>query len=159
MDSIPLAPGRIDLVVSEARALGLDGRVCDQPDVVRLLLSVGSETVEIVYDLVVIVHFLGLASLIGGWFVQVRARGGRIVNPAMLHGALTQLATGVIIVGLGEAALDREYDYAKITTKLVITAAIVLLVWVNRRKDAIPDGLYGIIGGASVLNVVLAVLW
>jgi hypothetical protein len=115
--------------------------------------------VEIVYDLVVVVHVLGLASLIGGWLVQLSAKGDRRVLPAMLHGALTQLVTGVVLVGLGEAVLDREYDYAKITAKLVVTAVVVLLTWVNRRKDVIPDGVYLIIGGLSILNVVLAVLW
>jgi hypothetical protein len=115
--------------------------------------------VEIVYDLVVVVHFLGLASLIGGWLVQLRARGERLVNPAMVHGALTQLVTGLIIVGLGEAVLDREYDYAKIAVKLVVTAVVALLVWVNRRKPLIPDGLYFIIGGLAIANVFVAVLW
>lgn len=114
---------------------------------------------EIVYDLVVVLHFLGLASLIGGWLVQMRSSGQRYVNPAMLHGALTQLVTGLIIVGLGEAVLEREYDYAKITTKLVITGIVLLLVWVNRRKELIPDGLYAIIGGLAIVNVVVAVLW
>ena len=114
---------------------------------------------EIVYDVVVVLHFLGLASLIGGWLVQLRATGERRVLPAMLHGALTQLVTGVAIVGIGEAALDRDYDIPKITTKLVVTAVVVVLVWANRRKEVIPDGLYFIIGGLSVLNVALAVLW
>lgn len=115
--------------------------------------------VEIVYDLVVVLHFLGLASLIGGWLVQMSARGERLVNPAMLHGALTQLVTGLIIVGLGEAVLDREYDMAKISVKLVVTAIITLLVWVNRRKTVIPDGLFFLIGGLGIANVAVAVLW
>lgn len=114
---------------------------------------------ETVYDLVVVVHFLGLASLIGGWLVQMRTRGERFINPAMLHGALTQLFTGVIIVGLGESVLDREYDLAKISVKLAVTAVVLLLVWVNRRKDVIPDGLYYLIGGLSIANVAIAVLW
>jgi hypothetical protein len=115
--------------------------------------------VEIVYDVLVVLHFLGLASLIGGWLVQTRAAGERRVVPAMLHGALTQLVTGLAIVGLGEAGLDREYDYPKITVKLLVTAVVVLLVWVNRRKSAIPDGLFFIIGGLSILNVAVAVIW
>lgn len=114
---------------------------------------------ETLYDLVLVVHFLGLASLIGGWLVQVRARGDRAINPAMLHGALTQFVTGLILVGVGEAALDRQYDYAKIGTKLAITAGILVLVWANRRKDVIPDGLYVGIGVAAIVNVVLAVFW
>ena len=44
-----------------------------------------------VYDLLLVLHFIGLASLLGGLMVQLSARGGRVVNPAMLHGALTQL--------------------------------------------------------------------
>jgi hypothetical protein len=115
--------------------------------------------VEIVYDLVVVLHFLGLASLIGGWLVQMRVGGERYINPAMLHGALTQLVTGIIIVGLGESVLDRDYDYAKITTKLVITAIVLLLIWVNRRRQVIPDGLYYLVGGLAITNVAIAVLW
>lgn len=114
---------------------------------------------EIAYDLVVVLHFLGLASLVGGWLVQMRARGERLVNPAMLHGALTQLVTGIVIVGLGEAVLERDYDMVKISVKLVITAIVLLLVWVNRRKETIPDGLYYLIGGLAIANVAIAVLW
>ncbi len=115
--------------------------------------------VEIVYDVVVVLHFLGLASLIGGWLVQLRSTGERRILPAMLHGALTQLVTGIVIVGLGEAVLDLTYDYAKIAVKLVLTMVIVILAWVNRRKQVIPDGLFLAIGGIAITNVALAVLW
>jgi hypothetical protein len=30
---------------------------------------------------------------------------------------------------------------------------------VNRRKSTIPDGLFFIIGGLSILNVAVAVIW
>jgi hypothetical protein len=116
--------------------------------------------VEIVYDLLVVLHFVGLASLIGGWLVQLRAPQRRVL-PAMVHGALTQLVTGVALVGLGESvpALDEEFDYAKIGTKLVIVLVVTVLVWVNRRKEAIPTGLFLLIGGLSIANVAIAVLW
>lgn len=114
---------------------------------------------ETVYDIVLIVHFLGLASLIGGWLVQMRASGERQVNPAMLHGALTQVVTGLAIVGLGESVLERDYDYVKVTVKLVIAALVLLLTYVNRRREVIPDGLYFIIGGMAIANVAIAVLW
>jgi hypothetical protein len=116
---------------------------------------------EIVYDLVLVLHFLGLASLIGGWLVQMRARGGRLVNPAMVHGALTQVLTGLLLVGLAEAvdSLDKDVDNAKIGVKLVVALVVLVLAWVNRRKGTVPDGLYFIIGGLAVLNVVVAVFW
>jgi hypothetical protein len=114
--------------------------------------------VEIVYEVLVVVHFLGLAALIGGWFVQIRSTDRRVL-PAMLHGALTQVVTGVLLVGLGEAALDEQFDYAKITTKLVVALLVAVLCWVNRRKEAIPNGVYALIGGLAVANVLVAVLW
>ncbi|HEU4492182.1 MAG TPA: hypothetical protein VFR74_15070 [Jiangellales bacterium] len=116
---------------------------------------------EIVYNLLVVLHFLGLASLIGGWLVQMRARGERVVNPAMVHGALTQVVTGLLLVGLAEAvaSLGSDVDNAKIGVKLVVALVVLSLAWVNRRKARIPDGLYFGIGGLAVLNVVVAVFW
>ena len=95
---------------------------------------------ETVYDLVVVVHFLGLASLIGGWLVQMRARGERFVNPAMPSRCADTAGHRRDHRGAGESVLDREYDLAKISVKLAVTAVVLLLVWVNRRKDVIPDG-------------------
>jgi hypothetical protein len=114
--------------------------------------------VEIVYELLVVVHFLGLAALIGGWLVQIRAPQRRVL-PAMLHGALTQVVTGVLLVGIASTALAEDLDYAKITTKLVVALVVAVLCWANRRKEAIPAGVYLLIGGLAVVNVLVAVLW
>ena len=78
---------------------------------------------DVVYKILVVLHFLGLASLIGGWLVQLRAVGERYVSAAMLHGVLTQLVTGVLLVGLGRG---RRFsgplvDRTKIGVKLVVT--------------------------------------
>ena len=62
----------------------------------------------IVYGIVVIFHFIGLAALLGGVLVQVKetiAGKGRIIT-AMIHGALTQLATGLLLVGFIEMVAD-----------------------------------------------------
>jgi uncharacterized membrane protein len=112
---------------------------------------------EIVYDLLVILHFIGLASLLGGFLVQLRSTP-RVVNPAMLHGALTQLVTGLALVGVGEAALDGEFNHVKIGIKLAILLVITVLVWVNRRKDAVSTGVWAAIGALTIVNTAIAVL-
>lgn len=116
---------------------------------------------EFVYNLLVVLHFLGLASLIGGWLVQMRGRGGRHVNPAILHGVLVQLVTGVILVGLAEGVegLDREVDNVKIGVKLLVALVIAVLAWVNRKRSTMPDGLYYLIGVLAIANVIVAVYW
>jgi len=114
---------------------------------------------EILYNAIVVLHFLGLAALIGGFLVQIKATE-RVVNNAMWHGALTMLVTGLLLVGLAYPLNDgADIDNAKIAVKLVVVLVIVGLVWANRKKESISTGLWATIGGLSILNVIIAVFW
>ena len=119
---------------------------------------------DFVYGLILILHFIGLASVVGGFLVQMRSPQ-KGVNPAMLHGALTQLVTGLLLVGLPEMGVALPYDgweswdHAKIAVKLVITIVITVLAFVGRRKPLPQTGLWGAIGALSIANIVIAVLW
>ena len=99
--------------------------------------------------------------LVGGWLVQLRARGERYVNSAMVQGVLTQLVTGVLLVGLAEGvdSLDRDLDMAKMGVKLLVALVVAVLCWANRRRPTLPDGLYLLVGLLSIANVVVAVFW
>lgn len=116
---------------------------------------------DLLYKFVLVLHFLGLASLIGGCLVQMSARGERSVNPAMLHGALTQVVTGLVLVGLAEGvdSLDKDINTTKIAVKLVIALVVTVLCWVNRRRPTIPDGLFFLTFGLALANVGIAVFW
>lgn len=112
---------------------------------------------DVVYGLVVVLHLLGMAGVVGGWLATVRRPA---MVPAMLHGALTALVTGLLLVGLAYARGDGdEVDNAKITVKLVVALAVTVLVWVNRRRPDVPARLVHAVGALAVLNVVVAVLW
>ena len=114
---------------------------------------------QLVYNLIVILHFIGLASLLGGFLVQMSATD-KGVNPAMLHGALTQLVTGVLMVGLVESgAVDEDLSMAKIGVKLLVVLVITALAFIGRRRQPPQVALWGIIGALTLTNVVLAVLW
>jgi hypothetical protein len=112
---------------------------------------------EIAYNLILILHFIGLASVVGGFLVQMRS-AERGVNPAMWHGALTQLVTGVILVGLAEMQ-DEDVDHAKIGVKLAITLVITVLAFVGRKKPLPQTGMWAAIGALSIANIFIAVLW
>lgn len=119
---------------------------------------------EFIYNVLVVLHFIGLASLIGGFLVQI-STSPRVVNNAMFHGALTQLVTGVLLVGLAYPLHERnplEYelpDNAKIGVKFVILLVILGLILANRKKPEISNAVWGLIGGLSIVNVVIAVMW
>ncbi|HEV8024017.1 MAG TPA: hypothetical protein VGP37_03925, partial [Candidatus Nanopelagicales bacterium] len=91
------------------------------------------------------------------FLVQMRS-AERGVNPAMWHGALTQLVTGVILVGLAEMQ-DWDVDHIKIGVKLVLTLVITVLAFVGRKKPLPQTALWGVIGGLAIVNIFIAVLW
>jgi hypothetical protein len=115
---------------------------------------------EIVYHLVVVLHLVGMAVVVGSWLTVVRAP--RLL-PGMLHGALTQLVTGIALVGMresGVAEADVPLDNAKIAVKLAVTLVVTVLLWVNRKRgDDVPAGVVHAVGGLALLNVFVAVLW
>ena len=116
---------------------------------------------DILRIILLILHFIGLASLLGGFLVQVKAIGaGRgTVVPAMLHGALTQLVTGLLLVATIEMGDLVELDNVKIAVKLVVTVVITVLVFVYRKKAPAPSWALWAIGALTVANIVVAVAW
>lgn len=114
-----------------------------------------------IFSVILVLHFLGLASLIGGFLVQIKT-SPRVVNTAMAHGVLLQLITGVLLVGLKYPmhAADPSSplpDNLKIAIKLLVTIAVAIVVFTNRKKDSISNGTWATIGGLSILNVIVAV--
>lgn len=112
---------------------------------------------EIVKDVMLVLHFVGLASLLGGFLVQMSSRVKR-VEAAMFHGALTQLVTGLALVGLAQMG-DGDVDNVKVAVKLVVLLVITGLVLRFRRAESVSTGVWAAIGGLTLLNVVVAVFW
>lgn len=113
---------------------------------------------EILRDVLVFFHFIGLSALFGGLFVQLKA-DPRVVNNAVLHGALTQVVTGLLLVGVLEADPNAEVNHVKIGVKLVVALVITVLAFANRRKPALPGGLFFGLMGLTALNIAVAVFW
>ena len=115
---------------------------------------------NVLYDSVVVIHFVGLASLLGGFLVQMGAPQ-RGINLAMVHGALTQLVTGLILVGMREADIVEGEDplnTTKITIKLTVALVVVVVVLLGRRKPPEARTPYWAVAGAlTLVNVVVAV--
>lgn len=112
---------------------------------------------ETVKDLVLVLHFLGLAAIIGGVLAQSRANPRRI-DALVLHGSLTQLVTGLALVGLRQG-MDLPVDHTKIGVKLVILLVITAMAVRYRKAAAVSTRVWGAIGLLTVANVVIAVLW
>lgn len=115
---------------------------------------------DVLIHLFVGLHIIGIASLLGGFLTQMKAMGAGTARfvPAMLHGALTMLVTGVVLVGLNQAQ-DYSVDNVKIGVKLALLIVILGLVYVKRDDEKVEKGLFGLVGLLTVTNVFIAVLW
>ncbi|NLU83824.1 hypothetical protein [Rhodococcus sp. HNM0569] len=126
------------------------------------------------YNLFVVCHMLGLAALVGGYFVVLRAPR---VTETIVWGARIQFLSGLILVGLGEGALDKDYDHVKIAVKLVVSLVVLALAEMtrgkqNRATETPADGapaqaavavvnpnMVHAIGVLAIVNVFVAALW
>ena len=115
---------------------------------------------QFLYNLILVLHFVGLASLLGGFIVQMKS-ADKGVNPAMWHGALTQLVTGVLLVGIAESgSLEGDpLDTTKISVKLLVVLVITVLAFIGRKKQPPQVPLWGVIGALTLVNVIVSVFW
>src|SRR5688500_17759963 len=98
---------------------------------------------ELGYDVLVIAHLLGMASLVGGFFAYT---------------------TGIVLVGLAESvdSLGKDLDMAKIGVKLVVALVAVACIEIGRAragKGRDAKTLVRVAGAAGVLNVIVAAAW
>jgi len=115
---------------------------------------------DVLIHLFVGLHIIGIAALLGGFLTQMKAMGAGTARfvPAMLHGALTMLVTGVILVGLNQAD-DDPVNNIKIGVKLALLIVILGLVYVQRDEETVDKRLFGLVGLLTTANIFIAVLW
>lgn len=98
-------------------------------------------------------HFIGLGLLLGALAVQWGEMSRR-VGPWMIAGAVTQLVTGLALMGV----LITEVNHLKVTVKLGLVVVILVVMLIRRRTVFSPPFYLSAIG-LTVVNTGLAVFW
>lgn len=117
---------------------------------------------EIVRNILLVLHIAGFAGIIGGVMMQMpRVKEGTAkINGAILHSSLLQLVTGLALVGMAYGMGNGDFvNNAKIGVKTVVVIAIVVIALVFKKKQNVSAGVFGAIGGLALLNMVIAVMW
>ena len=116
---------------------------------------------DILYKVLVVLHFVGLASLLGGFLVQLSAPA-KVINRSIVDGMWTMLATGLLLAGIASSQFASEElgpnFHTKIGVKLLILIVIAILVLQNRKQTTLQKGTYFSIGLLALTNVVIAVM-
>ncbi|MCP9944899.1 hypothetical protein LUX12_09105 [Streptomyces somaliensis] len=115
---------------------------------------------NVLLNVFVALHVIGIAALLGGFLTQVRAMGAGTARmvPGMLHGALTMLVTGMALVGLNQAQ-GSAVDNVKIGVKLALLVVVLALVYVKRDDERAGKGPFAAVGALTTANVFIATLW
>jgi hypothetical protein len=114
-----------------------------------------------VYNVLLFLHFIGMAMLIGGFLAQMRAVP-RQVTQWMRDGALTQLLTGLALAGLSGSGIgtDQNFSPAAVGTKLLIALIVAVACVMGMRQPADKQQpWWAAAGGLAIMNVVVAVFW
>ncbi|MCZ4068229.1 Fe-S protein [Microbacterium sp. H37-C3] len=114
---------------------------------------------ETLRGIVLVVHLIGFATLFGAWLVE--ALGARRITRVMSYGLLVAGVAGLALAA--PWGTDHEFNYVKITVKLVILLVIGALLGIGsarqKRAQAVPAAIFWLIGIGTVANVAIAVLW
>ncbi|WP_336713586.1 hypothetical protein [Arthrobacter sp. USHLN218] len=115
---------------------------------------------EFLRYLLLFIHVLGAAAIVGVWFANFRRPG---VSPWQFHGAWVQLLTGLLLVGVIEMGDLAEVNNIKIAVKLVIALVVFVAALIGYRKqkkgEPVSTGLAHAVGGLALVNIAVATLW
>ncbi|WP_062517968.1 hypothetical protein [Demequina gelatinilytica] len=107
-----------------------------------------------------VLHFVGLAAILGPFMEQLKEQTKRITM-VMVWGARAQILTGLALTGVAYARSDEtgyEPDHVKIAVKLLVALAIAGLAEATRKREN-PVVPFWLIGGLTLVNIVVAVAW
>ncbi|WIE53713.1 hypothetical protein [Curtobacterium sp. MCBD17_003] len=113
-------------------------------------------------------HFIGLAAVIGAFLAQVR-RKEHFETQWLVIGLVTQLVTGLALMGIIDATTHGGANHVKLGVKLVIALIALTTAFVarsrQRRADAGTAGpkaalpFFHTTGALAIVNVLIAVFW
>jgi len=109
-------------------------------------------------DIVLYVHLIGFALLLGGAVAQLLTGKARI-NAAMLWGAAIQVVTGLILAAPWGLAPDEKFSPVALAVKLVVALMIAVMVFVPRKRETVNRGHFLTIVGLILVNAAVGVFW
>jgi hypothetical protein len=116
---------------------------------------------DLLRDVVVLVHIVGFAITFGAWVTSAVAREFR-VNTLMDYGLLLSLLTGVALAAPWPAGVDLNYPKIGLKLALLIILGGVLGMGTARQRrtgQAVPRPLFYAAGALSLAPAAIALMW
>lgn len=120
---------------------------------------------SIVFAVVMAVHFVSVAAVVGGWFANFKAP---TVTTSQWLGAIGVLASGLVLAALVSIPAVREAmgwggsaDHMKLGIKAAVALVVFVAALIGRRKintgKSVGKGVAHAVGGMALINILVAV--
>ncbi len=115
---------------------------------------------ELTRNVLLILHLAGMAGIL----ISLLASRTKL-SAGVTHSALLSFITGLALVGIRYPLVDADpvkweaIDHAKISIKLLIVLAILVIAFVNKKKPTLSPMVVPLMGGLALSNIIIAYVW
>ena len=116
---------------------------------------------EFLYNLFLVLHFIGLAGLLGGLLAQIPNKPKRL-EKLVLHSAWLMFLAGVVMVGINQMMHSDDptvavLDHITVAIKSTVILLILAIGYLNIKKSVLSNKVWAIMSALALFNVVIAV--
>lgn len=112
----------------------------------------------IVYHIAFGIHLLCVIAILALLLLQIN-KNPKKLNSGILHAALTALIAAVVMIGLWSHAHSEPANHTKFGVKFLVLAVILVLGYINVKKDELKSSVWAAMLGLTITNIVIAYAW
>ncbi len=118
---------------------------------------------QFTYNLFLVLHCIGISGLLGGLLAQIAVKQ-KTLPKFVMHSAWLAFIAAVVMVGINQMmhsddATVEVLDHIKVAVKSTILLVILALGYLNIKKAALPNKVWGLMTLLTISNIVIAVFW
>jgi high-affinity Fe2+/Pb2+ permease len=118
---------------------------------------------QFTYNLFLVLHFIGISGLLGGLLAQIAVKPKQLPK-FVLHSAWLAFIAAIVMVGINQMmhsndATIEELDHLKVAVKSTILIIVLAIGYLNIKKAALSNKVWGLIILLTTSNIVIAVFW
>ena len=116
---------------------------------------------EFTYNFFLVLHFIGLAGLLGGLLAQIPNKPKQL-QKLVMHSALLMFIAGLVMVGINQMMHADDptvelLDHVKIAIKSTALIAILAIGYLNIKKSVLSNKVWAVMTLLATANIVIAV--
>jgi hypothetical protein len=116
---------------------------------------------ENIYNIFLVLHFIGLAGLLGGLLAQIPNKPKQL-QKLVMHSALLMFIAGLVMVGINQMMHADDptvevLDHVKVAIKSTVLIAILAIGYLNIKKSLLSNKVWEVMTLLATANIVIAV--